>query len=320
MSGQEAQTCLLCGGPLERFLDGLTDNRFAAPGVYAIARCLRCGTEQTVPRPDGEQLRELYEKHYNFGGGQMGSRGGSRYARLREWLFKSWLYRLWLRLDGDVSFHLAPGKGRLVDVGCNEGRGLECYRANGFEAEGLELNRIAAEEARTRGFVVHTVMLDQFAPGKPFDVAVMSNVLEHTPDPRAALRDLRRILNPDGEVWISLPNAASMFRVLFGRDWINWHVPYHLAHFTPDGLRRLLAEEGFEVTHCHCVTPALWLAQSCVAAVYAKPGEPTRQLRSLPLVVGLMLIARGLFFPALFLLNRAMRGDCLIVRARKTGS
>ncbi|MFN4281738.1 MAG: class I SAM-dependent methyltransferase [Alphaproteobacteria bacterium] len=320
MSTEAQSTCLLCGGPLAPFLEGLTDNRFAAPGVYAIARCESCGQEQTVPRPNGEQLRELYETHYNFGGGQMGSRGGSRYVRMRERLFASWLYRLWLRLDGDVSFHLVPGQGRLVDVGCNEGRGLERYRANGFAAEGLELNRVAAEEARARGFVVHTAMLEDFAPERPFAVAVLSNVLEHTPDPRATLRDLRRILTPGGEVWISLPNGASMFRDLFGRDWINWHVPYHLSHFTPGSLERLLAEEGFALTHRHCVTPALWLAQSIVAAIYARPGTPTRQLRSLPLVAGLMLLARGLFFPALFLLNRAMRGDCLVVRARKTDS
>jgi 2-polyprenyl-3-methyl-5-hydroxy-6-metoxy-1,4-benzoquinol methylase len=317
---EATDSCLLCGGTLERFLDGLTDNRFAAPGVYAVARCQACGTEQTVPRPDAEGLRALYETHYNFGGGPMGSRGGSRYARLRERLFSSWLYRLWLRLDGDVSFHLVAGRGRLIDIGCNEGRGLECYRANGFSAEGLELNRVAAQEARSRGFAVHTVMLEDFTPEQPFDVAVMSNVLEHTPDPRAVLRDLRRILSSQGQVWISLPNAASQFRHLFGADWINWHVPYHLTHFTPQGLQRLLAEEGYEVTHSRCVTPALWLAQSIVAAIYARPGAPTRQLRSAPLVASLMVLLRGLLFPALFLLNRGMRGDCLVVRARRTDS
>jgi SAM-dependent methyltransferase len=317
MSDPSSQNCLLCGGALDRFLEGLTDNRFAAPGVYAIARCRVCGAEQTVPRPGPAELQELYEKYYNFGGAKTAAGARSLYTRLRERLFKSWLYLLWLRLDGDVSFHLAKGRGRLIDVGCNEGRGLERYRDNGFLAEGLELNRIAAEEARARGFRVHTVTLDAFAPDAPFDVAVMSNVLEHTPDPRAAIHDLHRILAPGGEAWISLPNADSQFRTLFGRDWINWHVPYHLTHFSPAGLRRLLEEEGFIVTHSRSVTPAVWLAQSILAAIYARPGQPTRQLRSTFAVVGLMLVLRGLFFPLLFLLNQAMRGDCLVMRARK---
>ena len=130
-------------------------------------------------------------------------------------------------------------------------------------------------------------------------------------------RTLDHFLRAGGEVWISLPNSASQYRHLFGRDWINWHVPYHLAHFSPDGLRQLLQEEGFEVTHQHCVTPALWLAQSVLAMFYAVPGMPTRQLRKTVLVAGWMLALRGLFFPAIYLLNQAMRGDCLVVRARK---
>lgn len=313
----EPQTCLLCGGELEVVLPHLTDNRFGAPGRYSIARCRACVTEQTVPRPTAAELQRLYETYYNFGGGEMGSRGASRYARFREWLFGSALYRAWLRLDGDVSFHLRRGRGRLLDVGCNEGRGLEIYRRNGFDAEGLELNRVAAAEARARGFAVHGVTVDAFAPDRPFDVAVLSNVLEHAPDPRAMLRDLRRILNDGGELWLSLPNAASQFRHLFGREWINWHVPYHLTHFAPDGLRRLLVEEGFEVVACHCVTPALWLAQSALAAIHSRPGQPTRALRRPALVAGWMLALRGLFFPTIFLLNQAMRGDCLVLRARK---
>lgn len=315
-----AQSCLLCGGDLEIVVPHLTDNRFGAPGLYSIARCRTCTTEQTVPRPDPAELQRLYETYYNFGGGRMGSRGGSRYARLREWLFASALYRAWLRLDGDVSFHLRRGRGQLLDVGCNEGRGLAIYRRNGFDAEGLELNRIAAREARARGFAVHTVALAEFAPERPFDVAVLSNVLEHSLDPRAMLRDLRRILADGGELWISLPNAASQFRHLFGREWINWHVPYHLVHFSPDGLRRLLAEEGFEVVACRSVTPALWLAQSVLAAIHSRPGQPTRALRRPGLMAGWMLALRGLFFPTIFLLNQAMRGDCLVLRARKVAA
>jgi hypothetical protein len=36
----------------------------------------------------------------------------------------------------------------LLDVGCNEGRGLSLCADNGFQAEGLELNEAAAALAR----------------------------------------------------------------------------------------------------------------------------------------------------------------------------
>jgi len=31
----------------------------------------------------------------------------------------------------------------------------------------------------------------------------------------------------------------------FGTSWINWHVPFHIFHFSPKTLRELLADTGF---------------------------------------------------------------------------
>ena len=128
-------------------LDGLSDDRFGAPGAYAILQCTNCGLEQTWPRPAEGELKELYEKFYNAG-----IKPDSAYRGLRERFFTSGLYRLWLGWDGDMSFHGRRGAGRLLDVGCNEGRGLSLYADNGFQVEGLELNEQAAALARQRGF------------------------------------------------------------------------------------------------------------------------------------------------------------------------
>src|SRR5262249_13579253 len=131
--------CLLCGGELLPVLTEVHDIRFGVPGSWSIHGCRRCGLEHTLPRPSQAELNELYEKHYNFG-----DTSGRSYPGLRRLLHSPLPYRLWLALDGDISFHGRRGQGRLLDIGCNEGRGLELYRANGYRAEGLELNRVAA--------------------------------------------------------------------------------------------------------------------------------------------------------------------------------
>jgi len=92
-----------------------------------------------------------------------------------------------MAIDGDVSFHSHRGQGRLLDIGCNEGRGLEIYKRNGFHPKGLELNEKAAKNARIAGFTVHTQTLEEFQTEDPFDIAVLSNVLEHAPDPKEML-------------------------------------------------------------------------------------------------------------------------------------
>lgn len=306
-----AARCLLCGeARLDRRLAGVFDTRFGIAGRYDIARCAGCGLEQTLPRPDQGLLERLYAEHYNTGAAPE-----SAWARLRARLFASPAYQLFLRLDGDVSFHTLRGPGRLLDVGCNEGRGLAVLAARGFEVEGLEVNPRAAATARAKGFTVHEAPLEAFRPERPYDVVVLSNVLEHLLEPRDALVRLRALLAPEGRLCISCPNAASWQRRLFGRAWINWHVPFHIVHFDESRLVRLLEECGYTVTRRRQVSPALWLAQSLVAAAAARPGRAPRALRSVSTMLPLMAAARGLLFPLLVAADAAGRGDCLRVVA-----
>ena len=293
IEGKEAAArCLLCGSELVPALEEVRDTRFGLPGVYSIHGCRRCGLEHTLPRPSQAELNRLYEEHYNFA-----EATGRSYHGLRRLLHSPLFYRLWLALDGDVSFHARRGRGRLLDIGCNEGRGLAFYRANGFQAEGLELNSVAAASARAKGFTVYEEPLERFQPAQPYDVVVMSNVLEHFLDIRQALGDVGRVLAASGEVWISLPNSHSWLRRRFGHAWINWHVPFHIVHFSPKTLTRALQESGFEIRRLKHVTPALWVAQTIIARLTARPGKVTRALRDPKLVVPLILLARGLLFP-----------------------
>src|SRR5258707_49085 len=118
---REEAACLLCGGVLdETCVSNLFDTRFGIDGNYEVRQCLDCGLEQTFPVPTPTELKTLYESHYNFGGERR-----TLYTNLREWFLSSLLYRLWIHLDGDVSFHGRTGSGRLLDIGCNEGRGLK---------------------------------------------------------------------------------------------------------------------------------------------------------------------------------------------------
>ena len=306
------EKCLHCGGRLEESEGGLFDTRFGVEGRYEGRHCRDCGLEQLFPIPDRPSLKALYESHYNFGGER-----GTLYTRLRERFLFSFLYRLWTRVDGDISFHLRQGSGRLLDIGCNEGRGLRIYAGNGFQVEGLELNETAASVARKAGFAVHTDLLEHFYPQSSYDVAVLSNVLEHSLNPRQMLMDVHRLLANRGQVWISCPNSRSWLRTALGRLWINWHVPFHISHFETDTLRRLLSESGYVDVEIRQITPALWVAQSLIACFFAREGKKTRQLRNPFLTLLLITLVRFIFFPVLWAGNKLGRGDCLLAMGTK---
>jgi len=304
--------CINCEGTLVEGITQIWDTRFGIKNVYQIRVCSKCGLEQTTPLPSQLDLNRLYEQFYNFSGER-----NTRYTQLRSQFINSFLYRIWLAIDGDISFHRMTGSGNLLDVGCNEGRGLEFYKSHGYAAEGLELNSKAAVVARSKGFTVYGSTLEGFSTENKYDVVVLSNVLEHSLNPEDMLQHIHRILNPDGQIWISCPNNQSWLRSAFGRYWINWHVPFHVVHFSPDTLKAVLNKSQFNVLKIRQETPALWVAHSIIARLFAKPGQPTRQLRSAALVAALILLIRGLFFPLLWLGNLCKRGDCLVVVARK---
>src|ERR1700759_1496725 len=155
--------CLMCGGQVRTIISDLVDNRLGTPGAWQIQECTSCGFGQTGPMPTQTELTALYESHYNFGG-----LTDTLYTRLREKFLLSSLYRFWTKIDGDVAFHARRGSGRLLDVGCNEGRSLRIFARNGFDQlEGLEVNENAAAVARKAGFIVHTGLIDDFVAAKP---------------------------------------------------------------------------------------------------------------------------------------------------------
>ena len=79
----------------------------------------------------------------------------------------------------------------------------------------------------------------------------------------------------------------------------------------------MLRVAGFEIQEEKQASPALWLAHSIIARLFAKPGRATRELRDPVLIAFLMLLVRSLFFPFLWVGNMLGKGDCLVGVAKK---
>jgi SAM-dependent methyltransferase len=139
----------------------------------------------------------------------------------------------------------APGS--LLDVGCWLGFLLDEARLRGWQVVGVEPSRFASEHARNRlGLDVRTS--DLFTAELPlgsFDAIVLADVIEHLPDPGAALERLAGLLAPDGVLLLVLPDAGSRVARWLGRRW--WSViPTHVQYFTRRSLATLLGRHGWQ--------------------------------------------------------------------------
>ncbi|MBV9415031.1 MAG: class I SAM-dependent methyltransferase, partial [Solirubrobacterales bacterium] len=98
-----------------------------------------------------------------------------------------------------------PGA-RVLDAGCGSGRTLEELGRYG-EVFGIELDPGAAEVARGRACGEVRIGRLEEMPWEDghFDLITCLDVIEHTPDDRVTLRELRRVAQPGGFLLVTVP-------------------------------------------------------------------------------------------------------------------
>jgi SAM-dependent methyltransferase len=95
-------------------------------------------------------------------------------------------------------------RGRVLEIGIGTGRNLEYYdetKIAKIVGLDLELHRLAQKRLRRRGVSVELVAMTAERipfPEASFDTVLSTYSLCTIPDPEAALREIRRVLAPDG--------------------------------------------------------------------------------------------------------------------------
>ncbi len=236
--------CRICAEQSWDVVVATRDLRFAPDGAdYQIVQCRGCRVMATRGEGDFVDPSGHYPAEYNAFGAPAASAleqaGSARHhAPLLSQLA---LHRFgWL---GDLP---PQSSRRVLEVGCASGKvALALMAARGWSAVGIEPDPGAAQAARNRGLETHTGTLEDYPGAGEFDIVLFVHVLEHLPDPLAALRRARSLLVAGGHVVVALPNAESLERRLFGAAWDGWDVPRHVHHFGPAALRGLLERAGF---------------------------------------------------------------------------
>ncbi len=242
-----------------------------------VARCNRCGLLYQTPRPSDGDLPEMYDEKYYTGAGA--AAGDYTYADERT---KGPEVRLKARARLDRIATFVPVPGRLIEPGCSFGTFLDEARARGWDPVGVDVSEYAARHCReVLSLPVHLCPLEE-APVEDGSARLvhMSEVIEHLPRPREAIRRIARWLEPGGLLVVGTANADSLARRLRGARW-GYYMPGHLVFFGAAGLVRLLREEGFRDVrvfhgddHGHPFDRALARAHATTV-----PGRILRRLR-----------------------------------------
>lgn len=131
---------------------------------------------------------------------------------------------------------------KILDIGSGAGS-FVCYlRENGFQAYGVEINKFENDFAKQRleemniaddifPVFTHGSALSLPFPDETFDIITFWDVLEHIKDYQLAIKEAKRVLRPNGKIFILAPNYCS-FRLE-----AHYHVPWF--PFMPRNLARI---------------------------------------------------------------------------------
>jgi SAM-dependent methyltransferase len=120
----------------------------------------------------------------------------------------------------------------------------------GWTVAGVEPSAPLAEFAKRaaggRADVQCCSLQDARFDPRSFDAITLFDVLEHVPDPIAFVASCRRLLKPDGLLFVNVPDIGSGIARLLGKRW-PLLLPEHLNYFDRNSLQRCAGAAGFRV-------------------------------------------------------------------------
>lgn len=151
--------------------------------------------------------------------------------------------------------HKYKPTGEFLDVGTNMGFFLRNAKNRGWNLYGVEPSPSLSEAARKYfGLNVKTAFLENAGfKDDFFDVVTMTDVFEHVSDPGGVLTEARRILKPDGIIFIKVPNGNfNLFKFNLARitgrltDYDLFDSYEHVVHYSDRTIRLMLKKYGFK--------------------------------------------------------------------------
>ena len=216
----------------QRFV--LAEDKNLAPAFEVVA-CGRCGAVFADTPVTQAQYDELYAKRSRYAAGPaahstVNERDTGRFREIA------------LQIRSVVPDTAA----RIVDIGCANGQMLAALSALGYDRlTGVDPSPACVQQATSnRGVEAFVGSLSDLAAVKPpYDVVILSHVLEHVRDVVPALQYLSQFLAPNALLYTEVPDASRYAEFAWSpfQDFNSEHI----NHFSLVSLANLLRRAGF---------------------------------------------------------------------------
>jgi len=207
---------------------------------FVIWQCQSCTLRFTQDVPDENSIGPYYQSqdyisHSNTNKGLL----NKLYQAVRKFTLG--------QKSGLVISHTTK-KGRILDIGAGIGAFLNEMKQKGWDIDGVEPDYGARQQAKNL-FAINlkpTPELYQLPHGS-YDAITLWHVLEHVEPLQDYVAQLKKLLTPNGRIFIAVPNYTSLDADVYGNRWAAYDVPRHLYHFTPRSIEVLVEKHGMKI-------------------------------------------------------------------------
>lgn len=214
--------------------------------------CRKCGLVYINPRPENDDIKkyytsESYRKQFHKNNYKQES---YEYASIWETTQRVNFLKTNIGIDNfgiknkSIMASVPLKNKTILDVGCNTGRVLNCFKQMGWKELGIEPTQAIVECAK-KEFGIN--ILPGFAnqiKNQRFDIITYFHVLEHVASPTSEMKLARNLLNDDGVILIFVPD------ILKPEGKFEHFLQHpHIYHFCPRTLELVMKKVGFKLVH-----------------------------------------------------------------------
>ncbi len=173
-------------------------------------------------------------------------------------------------------------RGKVIDIG---GKRVKKRGLFDIDKLGVEVTYVNIEKKDEPDILSDAASIP--LPDNSFDTAILAELLEHVPEPKAVLKEAYRLLKPDGVALITAP-----FMVGIHAD------PYDYGRYTETFWRKVAQDLGFKVTEIEKQGTMFAVAGLMLQHLFLAKGVSWRPVQ-FPLIKFLMWLDRRTIIPAL---------------------
>lgn len=115
------------------------------------------------------------------------------------------------RCIGEILSYVASEGAHVLDIGSRSGFLFDVLKEYGFKNfYAIDISEEAVNFIRSRGYEAHQLDIQKEHLIFGFDVVVASHVLEHVPEPYKALKNIDKMVMPDGILYVEVPKDQNI--------------------------------------------------------------------------------------------------------------